>query len=65
MLFTSQFPDTHGVIGMTAALPTELPTLAEQLRSLGEQRRVLPTCYEEKWAGKNMGVARCFQGEGT
>ncbi len=34
-LFTSQFPDTHGVIGMLVALPSEVPVLAETLETSG------------------------------
>ena len=34
-LFTSQFPDTHGVIGMHVAVPSDVPTLAELLNQSG------------------------------
>ncbi len=34
-LFTSLFPDTHGVIGMFVAVPAEVPTLAEALKADG------------------------------
>lgn len=34
-LFTSQFPDTHGVIGMHVAVPSDVPTLAELLKKRG------------------------------
>lgn len=34
-LLTSQFPDTHGVVGMFGALPAGVPTLAEVLQANG------------------------------
>ena len=34
-LLTSQFPDTHGVVGMYVALPSELSVLPEVLRAQG------------------------------
>ena len=34
-LFTAQFPDTHGVVGMFVALSPEVPTLAEVLKENG------------------------------